>query len=833
MGYTAGTLDLSIFGVSDDAVKSISNVEKSLNSLSRSIQIFAKTDINKTFSKLAESVNIFSQSAKNLDVSGFEKLSVIGTTGKGINSLANAINKLNASSTVFATQQISNLFEKLSISSQKIDTTALSNLSSIGKSLSSISNISRLDKIDWDKAGQGFNKLATAITPFLNKVKEAEASLNALYGILNKSSSKKIGGLLEYNSSKKSSKGLLGGLLYVGKLTAVLYAGRKLGSVFANIAQKGADFSETLNLWQVSMGQDFLPQATEFVNKLNEAYGISKKTLMNSQAIFKNMLGSLGQISEQSAYALSEGITQMALDYASLYNVKFEDAMTKFQAALAGQVRPIRSVSGYDITENTLFQLYQQLGGTKTMRQLSRTEKQLLAIYAVFQQMERSGATGDLGRTLGSFANQSRIASENFKEILTYSGLIFTRWVQTTDLFQKFNGFLIFIGDVLEAVANTLPDIEVPNDPMADMAQNAEQTNKEIDEMQGKLLGFDKFRSLNPTESSDEGMGLDQNLIDAFSKYGTIFDEIDDTSKQFAEYLKIASGLFDENGVFQPEKWDSLAKSIGGVASAIGVGLVGAFLIASAKFLLLTGGIALLVLGIQSLISEDIYNGLLLIAGAIFLIGAAISIATGSWIPLAISAIISAVVVAGAFIYKYWDDIKTFFINLWDTVSNAFIVAWEAVSTWFMKLINTISNAFITFVNWCIDALNFLLSPVSAISELLGGESIEIKHWEAKVDWGGVGTFAEGGLPDKGSMFVAGEAGAEMVYNMPSGQSGVANIQQIAQATYNGTIKALNDWWGGSGAKSDIPQLKEANATGMYQAVTGVAHQYGKDWNRF
>ena len=45
---------------------------------------------------------------------------------------------------------------------------------------------------------------------------------------------------------------------------------------------------------------------------------------MNAQATFKNMLGSLGQISESTAYALSEGITQMAIDYASLYNVNFE-----------------------------------------------------------------------------------------------------------------------------------------------------------------------------------------------------------------------------------------------------------------------------------------------------------------------------------------------------------------------------------------------------------------------------------------------------------------------------------------------------------------------------
>ena len=87
-------------------------------------------------------------------------------------------------------------------------------------------------------------------------------------------------------------------------------------------------------------------------------------------------------------------------------------------------------------------------------------------------------------------------------------------------------------------------------------------------------------------------------------------------------------------------------------------------------------------------------------------------------------------------------------------------------------------------------------------------------------------------MPDKGSMFIAGEAGAEIVYNNSNGQSGVANIQQIAQATYQGTMGALRDWWGGMSAKNDIPQLEEANATGMYQAVTSVAKSYGNAWSK-
>lgn len=45
-----------------------------------------------------------------------------------------------------------------------------------------------------------------------------------------------------------------------------------------------------------------------------------------------------------------------------------------------------------------------------------------------------------------------------------------------------------------------------------------------------------------------------------------------------------------------------------------------------------------------------------------------------------------------------------------------------------------------------------------------------------------VGLYANGGLVDKGSLFVAGEAGAELITTMPSGQTGVTNVSQFKQA---------------------------------------------------
>ena len=560
-------------------------------------------------------------------------------------------------------------------------------------------------------------------------------------------------------TSKEKSSSTFG----LAKLTATIYGARRLGGLVANLAQKGADFTETLNLWSVSMGKDLLPQATAFVDKMNEAYGVSKQTLMQAQATYKNMLGSLGQISEEQAYILSEGVTQMALDYASLYNQTFDQATTKFQAALAGQVRPIRSVAGYDITETTLFDVYKALGGDKSMRQLNRTEKQLLSIYAIFQQMERSGATGDLKATMESFANQSRVAKERMKDIASYSGVLLTHWLETYGVLTKLNGVLIFIAETLEAVVEATGaaknfEREDVFDGVADSAYDASEA---IDELNGKLLGFDKFRAMN--DSGDSDIGIDQTLVNALSKYQSILSDAKIEATELAEQFKIASGFFNEDGTFNLDRWYKFIDVLKLVGIALGI-IFGIKMVMSVvtffttlfkwltptniAILLIVAGIAMVVMGIKKLVDGEIGKGLYYIALAIVAIGAAIAILAGGWVPLLVAAIVALVVAIVAVIVDKWGAIAGFFTNLWNSITNGFMTVWNGVATWFMRLINTISNAFITFVNWCVDALNWLLKPIDKIVEFFGGKGVEIPEWSAVVDWGGVGTFAQGGLPD-------------------------------------------------------------------------------------
>ena len=676
------------------------------------------------------------------------------------------------------------------------------------------------------------------------------------------------------NSLAKNGGGF--GFLKIAKWTAVFAVARRFGRTLSNIVQSGADYTETLNLWETAMGSN-LNVATEFVNKMNEAYGISEKTLMNAQAIFKNMLGSLGQISDTMAYSLSEGITQMALDYASLYNQTFEQAFTKFQAALAGQVRPIRSVAGYDITENTLYQLYQSLGGTKTMRQLTRTEKQLLSILAIFNQMTASGAVGDLDKTMESFANQSRVMAEAWKRVLTYSGTLLTHLIEQSGLMIKVNAILIFIGDTLKAVAESMGAIKSFGGNIWEETTNgALGANEAIDELQGKLLDFDKFRSLSGGE--ENALGLDEKLLQALSGYNTILANADNEAKKLADSWKEIT--FWTNGVFDKDKWDNFVSELKEtlkIVKAIGTTIIAYKLVTSIGNTVLgiqklKGAFNPKTLGLTALISalmyayvtnEDFRNSINNLVNTF-------AKPFGELLN-AITPVLTTIIDLVAEIVVLLDKTKLLEIAVVGLISYGIVklVGWfqtvqleGALATTTMQKLSVamgyvgrsvlIAVASFTLFDSIISGLDGTArQTVSIISIIVGalatllGVILAIKGGlkggliGATIAGLGVGAllagikgvatqnatidnYANGGLPDKGTLFRAGEAGAEIVYNTPSGQSGVVNVQQI-QSAFNG---ALSNWW--SSAKHDIPQFRESSKTGIYEVVKGEMRRRGE-----
>lgn len=94
-----------------------------------------------------------------------------------------------------------------------------------------------------------------------------------------------------------------------------------------------------------------------------------------------------------------------------------------------------------------------------------------------------------------------------------------------------------------------------------------------------------------------------------------------------------------------------------------------------------------------------------------------------------------------------------------------------------IKALNAVWDSILRSVQLTLDIF------VNPFVKLFGGEQIKIPRDDIMIPTGWIAeTFADGGIPRKGSLFVAGEAGAEMLTTMPSGQTGVTNIAQFKQA---------------------------------------------------
>ena len=128
-------------------------------------------------------------------------------------------------------------------------------------------------------------------------------------------------------------------------------------------------------------------------------------------------------------------------------------------------------------------------------------------------------------------------------------------------------------------------------------------------------------------------------------------------------------------------------------------------------------------------------------------------------------------------------SIGGFFSDAWSSVKNT----WNNVVTWFKtKIIEPIRSAF-SGLNLQIKLPHFSWSstPVTGwIKTVLGALGLPTSLPKLNVSW-----YAAGGFPDSGELFIAREAGPEMVGTM-GGRTAVANNDQIVEGVAGGVARA-------------------------------------------
>lgn len=197
-------------------------------------------------------------------------------------------------------------------------------------------------------------------------------------------------------NSKLSKISAAGGQAYDAMGTAMAAA--------AVISVKAAtDAVESESLFETSFGS-MSDKAREWSVGLRKELGLNDYEMRKQAGTLYVMTQSMG-LTNDKAYELSTGMTELAQDMASFYNLSTDEAFTKIKSGLTGEMEPLKAL-GILVDETTVKQEAYNAGIAKVGDELTQQQKVMARYSAIMRQT--ATAQGDLARTADSPANQMR-----------------------------------------------------------------------------------------------------------------------------------------------------------------------------------------------------------------------------------------------------------------------------------------------------------------------------------------------------------------------------------------------------------------------------------------
>lgn len=183
---------------------------------------------------------------------------------------------------------------------------------------------------------------------------------------------------------------------------------------------------ESESLFEVSLGK-YANQARAWSEEMSNALGLDGYALRKNLGTLYNMTTSMG-LTKDKAYELSTGLTALAEDMASFYNLSSEEAFAKLRSGITGEAEPLKAI-GILLNETAVEQAAYRHGIAETGTALTDQQKVLARYAAILDQT--ANAQGDLARTMDSPSNQLRATMNDLKQASIEFGMALMPIVQT------------------------------------------------------------------------------------------------------------------------------------------------------------------------------------------------------------------------------------------------------------------------------------------------------------------------------------------------------------------------------------------------------------------
>lgn len=566
-----------LVGKLDSLSNSLSHINSSgLSGLSSGMSKFAQASAQLSNVKTAD----FTRLIKNISSLSSVNTQQIFSAASSIVTLSNAINKLGgASGNSSQVVDIANGIGKLgSASVQK----AIANLPLLATAMNDLmTTLSKAPSVN-----RNIIDMTNALANLASQGNRVGSSSNSIVNGLNRTSSAMA-------RTRKSSISLAAAF---GKFYASWWLVIRGASKLWDSIENSMNYVEVLNYFDAAFGQvagsavsqwedagylsadayynSFSSRAKELTSKMtgfsvnddgtltatgNASLGINPTKLMNYQATFAQMSSSIGVASETSLL-LSQALTEIGADLASVKNMDFDKVWKDMASGLAGMSRTLDKY-GVNIRNVNLQQKLFDLGINENITNLNQNDKALLRAIILLDSTKY--AWGDLADTLNQPANQLRLLDSNFNNLSRTLGNLFLPVI--SKVLPYVNGLVIGLQRLFTWVGNLLGiDISGITTAVGDSAFDIGELIGETDDLTGSLgnaakaadklkrgvRGFDELNVITTqTDSSSalSGTGLPSGLLDdafanAFSEYQKAWDEafanMENRANEFADRVE-------------------------------------------------------------------------------------------------------------------------------------------------------------------------------------------------------------------------------------------------------------------------------------------------------
>jgi hypothetical protein len=319
---------------------------------------------------------------------------------------------------------------------------------------------------------------------------------------------------------------------------AVLPAAAAIGtftSVIAPAIKAASDFQEATSKVNVVFGRAS-KSIKDFARTAATNLGQSKQSVLDAAGVFGTFGKAAGLAGEDLATFTTDFIS-LSTDLASFNNTSPEEAVQAIGAALRGESEPLRRY-GVLLNDAVLKQEALTLGIYDGKGALTAQQKVLAAQAAIYKQT--SDAQGDFMRTSDGLANSQRTLSARFDDVKVAMGQAFLEDIETvnkniiflTDAFdqlpepaQESAGQLTKLGDVADNLRN----------PLAQLWWILNKTRETLDAQSTGAFNQDLRRSAQQTMRMADAAGiLKKGLVDVEPAAGGAAKKVE----SFAEALK-------------------------------------------------------------------------------------------------------------------------------------------------------------------------------------------------------------------------------------------------------------------------------------------------------